>query len=110
MVDPNAKDLVSNLGRQVAISQMPCEAHELIGIFMPDLDNGLRSCPNLEPPSIFKLQSVSIGHGDRFWKVEKDIFALISRHANAAAMARIKIETERACRLLLRPMPGRAMN
>jgi hypothetical protein len=56
------------------------------------------------------LQAISIGHRNRFRKVKKDIFALIRSQANAAAMARVKIESESACRLFLRPMPGGAMN
>jgi hypothetical protein len=110
MVGPNAKNLVSNFSRQMSISQMPGKAHELIRIFMPDFDNRLRSGLNLEPPSIFKLQAISIGHRDRFRKVEKDIFALIRSQANAAAMPSVKIESESACRLLPRPQPGGSMN
>jgi hypothetical protein len=56
------------------------------------------------------LQAVSIGHRNRFGKVEKNMFALIHSQANAAAVARVKIESDRACRVLLRPMPGGAMN
>jgi hypothetical protein len=56
------------------------------------------------------LQAVSIGHRNRFRKVEKDILSLIRSQANAAAMARVKIESERACRLFLRPMPGGLMS
>ena len=43
MVGANAKNLVSNFSGQMPISQMPSEPHELIGIFMPDFDNRLRS-------------------------------------------------------------------
>jgi hypothetical protein len=56
------------------------------------------------------LQAISIDHRHCFRKVEKDILALIRRQANAAAMARVKIERERARRLFPRPMPGGAMN
>jgi len=110
MVGTNAKKLISNFSRQVPIPQMPSKAHKLIGIFMSDFDNKLRGGLNLQPPPIFKLQAISIGHGDRFRKVEKDIFALICSQANPAAMARVKIESETACRTFLRPMPRRAMN
>ncbi len=89
---------------------MPGKAHELIGFFMPDFDKRLRSGLDLQQPPVFKLQGISIGHRNRFRKVEKDIFALIRSQANAAAMACVKIESERACRLFLRPMPGGAMN
>ena len=110
MVRPNAKNLVANFSRQMPISQMPGKAHELIEFIMPDFDHGLRDGPDLQQPPVFKLQSVSIRHRHRFRKIEKDIVALISRQANAAAMARVKIERERACRLFLRPMSGWSMN
>jgi hypothetical protein len=56
------------------------------------------------------LQSIAIGHCNRFRKVEQDIFALIRSQSNAAAMARVKIESETIYRLVLRPMPGGAMS
>jgi hypothetical protein len=59
-----------------------------------DFDNELSGGLNSEPPPIFKLQAISIGHSDRFRKVEKDIFALIHSQANSAAMARVKIQSE----------------
>jgi hypothetical protein len=110
MIGPNAKNPASNFSRQMAVSQMPGKAHQLIGIFMSHFDNKLRSGLNLEPPPIFKLQSVSIGHRDRFREVEEDVFAVIGRQANAAAMARVEIESERSGRFFLRPMPGLPMN
>ncbi len=109
-VGPNAKNLVSNFSRQMPISEVPSKTRQLVGIFMPDFDDGLRSSLNLQPPPIFQLQAITIGHRNRFRKVKKDIFALIRSQANAAAMARVKIESESACRLFLRPMPGGAMN
>jgi hypothetical protein len=39
------------------------------------------------------LQAISVCHGDRFRKVEKHIFALIGSQPNAAAMARVEIES-----------------
>jgi hypothetical protein len=110
MVRPNAKNLVSDFGGQMSISQMPSKAHELIGVFMPDFDNTLRSGLDLQQPAIIKLQAIAIGYRNRLRKIEKDIFALIRRQANAAAVARVKIERDRARGLFLRPMPGGAMN
>jgi len=94
VVRPNAKNLVSNFSRQMPISQMPRKARQLIGIFMSDFDNDLCRSLNLEPSAVFKLQAISISHGDRLGKVEQDIFALIPSQANAASMARVKIESE----------------
>jgi hypothetical protein len=76
------------------VSQMPGKAHKLMGIFVSDFDNKLRRGLNFEPPPILKLQAISIGHCNRFRKVEKDVLTLISSQANATAMARVKIESE----------------
>jgi hypothetical protein len=56
------------------------------------------------------LQAISIGHRNRFRKIEKDIFASIRSQANATAMARVEIERETACRHFPWPVPGGAMN
>jgi hypothetical protein len=110
MIGPNAEDLISNFGRQMPISQMPGNTHELIRIRVPDFYNKLRGGLNLQQPSIVELQGISIGHGYRFWKIEKNIFARIRREANAAAMACVEVERDNAGRLLLRPVPRGAMN
>jgi hypothetical protein len=94
VVRPNAKNLTSNFSRQMPISQMPRKARQLIGIFMSDFDNELCCSLNLEPSTIFKLQAISVGHSNRLGKIEQDIFALIPSQANAASMARVKIESE----------------
>jgi hypothetical protein len=77
---------------------------------MSDFDNELRRGLNPQPPPIFELQAISIGHRNCFRKIEKDVFTLIRSQANAAAMARVKLESESARRLFVRPMPGGAMN
>jgi hypothetical protein len=110
MIGPDAENLVANFSRQMPVSQMPGKAHELIGIFVPYFDNGLRIGSHLEQSSIVKLQGVPIGHRNRFRKIEKDVFALIRGQANAAAMARVEIERQRAGRAFPGPMPGRPMN
>jgi hypothetical protein len=110
VVGPNAKNLVSNFSRQMPISQMPRKARQLVGIFMSDFDNELHCSLNLEPSTIFKLQAISISHGDRLGKVEQDILALIASQTDAASMPRVEIESERSCRVLRRPIPGESMN
>ena len=110
MIGSDAKNLIANFRRQMPISQMPGEAHELVGIFVPDFDNELRGGFDLQQPPVFKLQGISIGHGNRSRKIEKDIFALIRRQANTAAMTSMEIERDGACRAFLRPMSGGAMS
>jgi hypothetical protein len=110
VVRPNAKNLLSNFSRQMPISQMPCQASKLVGVFMSDFNNLLCRSLNLEPSTIFELQAISISHGNRLGKIEKDIFALIPSQANTASMARVKIERERPCCVFHWPMPGGLVN
>jgi hypothetical protein len=110
VVGPNAKNLVSNFSRQMPISQMPREASQLVGVFMLDFDNELRRSLNLEPSTIFKLQAIPVGHGNRLGKVEQDIFALIPSQTDTASMPRVEIKSKGACRFLRRPIPGGSMN
>ncbi len=104
-----AKNLFSDLGRQMPVSQVPGDAYELSRISMPHLDDDFGRGSDPEPSPVFELQTVSIGHGDRFRKVEKDVFTVICSQANATAMARVEIESQRARRSFLRPMPGGPM-
>lgn len=105
---PNVKYLVPDIGGQVSISQMPCKAYELTGIFVPDFDNGLESGLNFEPPSIVKLQSITIAHRNGFRKVEKDIFALIRSEVSASPMSHVEIESQRTRCLFFWPMSSDA--
>ena len=110
VVGPNAKDLIPNLSWQMPIAQMPGEAHKLNGIVMSDFDNIFCSGLNLQPPSIFQLQPVTIGHSDRLRKIEENIVPLICGQAKTATMALVEIESKGARRLFLRPLPRGEMN
>jgi hypothetical protein len=110
MVRPDTEGFMSNLRREMTIAEMPCKAHKLARIFMPHLDNRLCGRLNHEPPPIVKLHTISIGHGNSLWKIEKDILALICRESNPAPMARVEIERDSARGILLWPMPGSTMN
>jgi hypothetical protein len=78
MVGPNQKNMVSNFGRQMPITQVPCQAHQLDRIFVSDFNNVLHSGLNLQPSSIVELQPVSFSHGNGCWKIKKNIVPLIS--------------------------------
>ena len=47
MVGPNKKNMVTNFSRQMPITQVPCQAHQLDRIFVSDFDNILRGGLNL---------------------------------------------------------------
>jgi len=87
MVGPDPQKAVTNLRRQMAISQMPCEANKLMRILVPYFDNIFGCGLNSQPTAIFKLQTISIGHGNCLRQIEQNIFSLIGTQANTTAMA-----------------------
>jgi hypothetical protein len=110
MVRPDTEGFLSNLRRQMTISEMPCKARKLAVIFVRDLDHRFCGRLNREPPSIIKLHTIPVRHGDRFREIEKEILSLIRREPNSASVPGIEIERNSACGIFLRPMPGRAMD
>jgi hypothetical protein len=86
MVRANSKHIVSDLGRQVTISQVPGEADKLMGIFVRYFNNVFGCSLNFQPPSVFHLQTIPICHRNRLRQVEKDVFALICSESKAASM------------------------
>jgi hypothetical protein len=93
VVGPNTKNIILNLGRQMPIAEMPRNTHELMRILMSNLDEELDRGFNLQPFAVIKLQAVTMRHSDSSRKVEKNVFAVICRQLDAAAMARLKIKS-----------------
>ena len=79
MIRPNIETVRLNFRRQVSIPKMPSEAYELIRHLVSDFDNRFRGSLNLDPSSVFKLQTISVCHRNRFWKFEKNLFPMIHR-------------------------------
>src|SRR5260370_30657547 len=77
MVGPNAENLVPHFSRQMPVSEVPSQAHELVGISVPNFDNMLRSGLNHQPPAIFKLQTISISPRTPFRQLQKYIFGFL---------------------------------
>jgi len=94
----------------MSISEVPGKPRELIGLSMSDFDKGFRGRLDFQQSPIVELQSVPVGHGNRFRKIQKDIFTLVRHQRNASAVAGIEIERDRALSPFLRPIPGKSMN
>jgi hypothetical protein len=110
MVRPDAKNLITDFSGQVPVPEVPGQSRELAGIPVPDLDEMFVGSLDKQPSPVVQLQAISVGHRDRFREVEQDVFALVRGHADAPAMARVEIESERSGGLFSRPLTSGAMN
>ena len=71
MIRPNPKSVGANLGRHMAIAEMPRQSHELTRFPVTDVNDELGGRSNHEPRPIVELHAVSIGHCDRGGQIEK---------------------------------------
>jgi hypothetical protein len=92
VVRPDSEDRISNLRRQVTVPEMPGEPNELAGIAVRDLDDDLRGGLHLQPPTVFELQTISIGHRNRSREIDEDDLALIRGEHDAPAVTRVEVE------------------
>jgi hypothetical protein len=65
VIGPNTQGVVADFRREMAISKVPGEPHQLVTICMPDFHQGFSSGSDPEPSSIVELESVAVGHRDR---------------------------------------------
>jgi hypothetical protein len=93
MIGPYAKNRLLDLGRQMPIPQMPGNAHQLTWIVVPDFNGELRRGLDLQPSPIVQLQAIAVRHCNRCWQIEKDFFALVRSHADAATMTGVEVES-----------------
>jgi hypothetical protein len=110
VIRPDAKNRISDLGRQVTVPQVPSNAHQLPEIGVPDLDDELRRGLNPDPSPIVELEPVAVGHCHRLREVEKDLLALIGSEAHPAAVTGVEIERERPSGVFRWPVTEQSMN
>jgi hypothetical protein len=110
MVGSDAKNGIADLSRQMPVPQMPGKTRQLPGVSMPDLYNRLCCRTYSEPPPIFQLQSVSIGHGNGLRQIEEDLFALIRHQTDTPAVTLSEVESDGFRGLVLWPAPRGLMN
>jgi hypothetical protein len=96
-----------DLGRQMAIAQMPGHARELPRIGADDFQEQLRRGDNLDQTAVFKEQRIAAPQLGRRRQIEQKGHAGIAGHGNAPAVPVVVIENDAVGRLA-RPSGGRS--
>src|SRR5215468_5790997 len=110
VVGADAQSVFANLGREVAISKVPGEPHQLLAVFVADFHERLTRCRDPKPGSVVELEPVAVGHGDRLWQIKQDVLPLVCGKADTPSMTRVEIERESAGGFFSRPVSRGAMN
>jgi hypothetical protein len=95
MVAANAQAFLQKLGRQVAIAQVPGDAHQRGGVGAANFRQILRCGDHFDDPSVLQRQAVASAQHHRFRQVEKEGEAAHAGHRNASAIAVFVIENDR---------------
>lgn len=94
MVAADAQPLGHDLRRQMAIAEMPCEAHEMPGIGAANLDQRLWRSHHLDTAAIFQHQGIAAAQGDGVFEIEQEFQSARPRHHHTATMAIVEIEND----------------
>jgi hypothetical protein len=94
----------------MAVAQVPRQTHQLMGIDVPDLEERLRGGVDPQPSAIVELQSIPLGHRNRFREIEQEILTVIGGQTKTTAVASFEIEGQGPPGLLGRPLASASMN
>jgi hypothetical protein len=92
MVAADTKALADDLGRQMAVAEMPGDPHQMRGIRAFDLHQRLRRRHHLDQPAVLQHQRIATAQGDGIFKVEQEFKAARTRHRHAPPVPVVEIE------------------
>lgn len=98
MIAADAQDAAHELGRQVAVAQMPGNLDQMGHVVCRNFHEVFVRAQNLDDPAIFQLQAVAMMqmHGMRL--IEQEIQTLVSGHGCPPPVPVLPVEGNGVCR------------
>ena len=81
-----------DLGRQMAVAEMPGDANQMQGIGAPDLDQGLGGRDHLDQPAVLQHQRVAAAQRDGVFQIEQEFQPARPRHRHPPPVPVVEIE------------------
>jgi hypothetical protein len=94
MISTDIDRIGTDLGRRMAVADMPGDTGHAEGIFSRDLEQFLWSGAHANQTPIFQLQSIAIANHRGLVEIEQQIEALLALQRDAALLALIVIERD----------------
>src|SRR5262245_17811493 len=92
VISANAQGFGHDLGRQMAISEMPGEADQMMRIGALDLDQRLRRCHHLDQSAVLKHQRIAAAQRDRIFEIEQEGEPARAGHRHPSAVTIVEVE------------------
>lgn len=95
MIAPDAKALADDLGRQMAVAEMPRDPDQMMRIGATDFHQRLRRGHDLDQPSVFQHQRIAAAQRHRFLQVQQEFESARAGHRHAAPVPVVETENHR---------------
>ena len=106
MIAPDPQPLADDLGRQMAVAEVPGDPDQMMRIDAPDLEQRLRRRDHFDQPAIVEHQRITTAQRDRGLEVEQEFKSPRARHRHPPPVTVVEIEDDRIGRRLRPAMLG----
>ena len=100
VIAPDPQRFRHDLGRQMAIAEVPGYPVQMQGVTAPDLQERLRRRHHFDQPEILEYQRVAAAQRDRMLQIEQEIEPPGSRHRHPPPVPIVEIQHHGIGRLL----------
>ena len=95
VIAADQQPVAGELGRQVAIAEMPGDADQMGGVARTDLGQRFGRRPHRDDAAVLQHQAVAVAKRRRFRQVEQEFETALAGHRQPAAMAVVMVENHR---------------
>ena len=92
VIAPDPQPPCRDLGRQMAVAEMPGDPHQMLRIPAADLRQRLRRRHHLDQPAILEHQRVTAAQRDRVFQIEQKFKPARARHHHPPPVTIVEIE------------------
>jgi hypothetical protein len=92
MVAPDPQAPRGDLGRQMAVAEMPGDPNQMLRITAPDLGQRLRRRDHLDQPAVVQHQRIAAAQHNGVFQIQQEFQPARARHRHPPAMAVVEIE------------------
>ena len=92
VIPADAQAFWHDLGRQMAVAEMPGDPDQMQGIGAADFEQRLRGRHHLDQPSVFQDQRITAAQRNRVFKIEQKLEPARARHRHPPPVPVVEIE------------------
>ena len=95
VVAPDAQSTRRDLCRQMAVAEMPAEAHQMLRVVTPDFQKRLWRCHDFDQPAILEHERIATTQRDGMLEIEQEFKSARAGHRHPPPVAIVKIKHDR---------------